>query len=147
MHGQGSALGRYDFFDAASGVAAKLDWDALQPPWVIHHTASSTVLQLYACWTSIVAPVPTPTLSSMVRMIARSRATTGVVMVGHREAKCFVVWGNTFNVLLLLGVVASLIGATLAFVALDLNDARFHPSADENRGACSCDCLQALNPL
>jgi hypothetical protein len=52
-----------------------------------------------------------------------------------REAKCYILWGHTLNVFLLVGIMASLIGATLAFVALDLNDARFHPNAEENLGA------------
>lgn len=92
----------------------------------------------------MVASVPTPDLWLMAR-IAQSWAQQVSFCWGHREAKCFVVWGNTFNILLLLGVVASLIGATLAFVALDLNDARFHPKADENRGACYCDRLWAVS--
>lgn len=43
-------------------------------------------------------------------------------------------WGHSLNVLLLVGICASLIGATLAFVTLDLNDLRFNPNADENKG-------------
>jgi hypothetical protein len=45
-----------------------------------------------------------------------------------RESRCFAVWGHSgLNVLLLVGIAASLIGATLAFVSLDLNDLRFAP--------------------
>jgi len=43
------------------------------------------------------------------------------------------VWGHSgLNVLLLVGIMASLIGATLAFVSLDLNDLRFAP---DHKGA------------
>ncbi len=55
----------------------------------------------------------------------------------RRESKCFAVWGHSLNVLLLVGVMASLIGATLAFVTLDLNDLRFNPKAEENRGVAA----------
>lgn len=43
-------------------------------------------------------------------------------------------WGHAgLNVLLLVGVMASLIGATLAFVSLDLNDLRFAPDGTAHR--------------
>ncbi len=64
----------------------------------------------------------------------------------RRESKCFAVWGQSLNVLLLVGIMASLIGATLAFVAVDLNDARFDPNAEENKGGVDCKLFAAAVP-
>ena len=51
-----------------------------------------------------------------------------LLVAACRELRCFAVWGHSgLNILLLVGIAASLIGATLAFVSLDLNDLRFAP--------------------
>lgn len=72
--------------------------------------------------------------STYDRTASSTCKTAGGCLVAHvkiperRESRCFAVWGHSgLNILLLVGVAASLVGATLAFVSLDLNDLRFAP--------------------